>query len=105
MYRKSLGFVSALAVMMTLLVTAPAGAHTVNVSDTTRTDWFGKGPSGANVGAIVRDPSGRGEYVWTDAKGDQRQVSPIGATGEITREADLTRFSVTADATNLYFQT
>ncbi len=105
MYRKSLGFVSALAVMMTLLVAAPAGAHTVNVNDTTRTDWFGKGPSGANVGAIVRDPSGRGEYVWTDAKGDQRQVSPIGATGEITREADLTRFSVTADATNLYFQT
>lgn len=105
MYRKSLGIVSALAVMFTLLVAAPAGAHTVSVNDTTRTDWFGKGPSGANVGAVVRDASGRGEYVWTDEKGDQRQASPIGATGEITREADLTRFSVTADATNLYFQT
>ena len=105
MYRKSLGIVSALAVAMTLVVAAPAGAHTVTVGDNTRTDWFGKGPGGANVGAIVRDAAGRGEYVWTDTKGDQRQASPIGATGEITREADLTRFSVTADATNLYFQT
>lgn len=85
-----------------LLLTTIAGAHPVAVGDSSRVDWFARGPSAGNVGEIARDSAGRGEFVWTDAKGDQRVASPIGATGNITREADLEKLNVTGDAANLY---
>lgn len=103
MYRKVIGLTISLSILVMLVLAAPAGAHPVVVGDTSRADWFAKGPPEPNNGAIVRDSAGRGEYVWSDARGDQRQASTIGATGDITREADLTRFSVTADASNIYF--
>lgn len=105
MRRQSIGITLVAALVFALFAAIPAGAHSVNVGDLSRTDWFGKGPPASNVGAIVRDAAGRGEYVWTDAKGDQRIANTISSTGDITREADLTRFNVTADATNIYFLT
>lgn len=92
-----------LFVLLALLLSATASAHPVSVADGSRIDWFGRGPAAPNIGAIARDSAGHGEFVWTDARGDQRLASPIGATGYITREADLARFSITADANNLYF--
>ena len=92
-----------LALLVGLLLTMTAGAHPVAVTDSTRSDWFGKGPPASNIGTIVRDSTGRGEFVWTDAKADQRVASPVGATGNITPEADLIKFDVTADTSNLYF--
>lgn len=92
-----------LALLVGLLLTMTAGAHPVAVTDSTRGDWFGNGPPASNIGTIVRDSTFRGEFVWTDAKADQRVASPVGATGNITPEADLIKFNVTADTSNLYF--
>jgi uncharacterized repeat protein (TIGR01451 family) len=79
----------------------PAAAHPVTVGDTSRADWFAKGAPQGNIGEVARDAAGRGEFVWTDTKGDERAIDT--PTGPLAREADLTRFSVTADATNIYF--
>lgn len=95
--------ISCLLIALTLLSTVPTGAHPVTLTDSSRVDWFARGPSANNIGAIARDAAGRGEFVWTDAKGDQRLASVLNTTGNITREADLSRFSITADTTNLYF--
>ena len=78
-----------LALLAGLLLTMTAGAHPVAVTDSTRSDWFGNGPSASNIGTVARDSAGRGEFVWSDAKADQRVASPVGATGNITPEADL----------------
>jgi uncharacterized repeat protein (TIGR01451 family) len=90
---------SCLGAFIILMLAVPAAAHPVTIGDTSRSDWFGKGPPADNIGAIVRDTAGRGEFVWSDKRGDQRVVG----TSAITRETDLTSFAVTADATNLYF--
>ncbi|MEP7187829.1 MAG: lamin tail domain-containing protein, partial [Roseiflexaceae bacterium] len=103
MKRSSFRFTICLALVFAVVMTASVSAHPVAIGDTSRVDWFGRGPSANNIGEIVRDTAGRGEFVWTDAKGDQRVASPIGSTGNITREADLAKFNITADATNLYF--
>lgn len=88
-----------------LVTTGTTNAHSVQVSDGLRSEWFGKGPSTANSGEIARNALGQGEFVWNDALSDQRLASPIGATGYITREADIQQFNITADTTNLYFLT
>ena len=103
MKHKQLTFTICVALILSVLIVAQVGAHSVTVQDSTRADWFGIGPSANNVGAIVRDTSGRGEFVWTDAKGDQRFPTFVGATRNITRETDLVKFNVTADTANLYF--
>lgn len=95
-------FAASLLLLCSIVFNGAAGAHPATVGDSSRADWFAQGPSAANVGEIARDAAGRGEFVWTDARGDQRLVNPIGATGNITREGDLARFSVTADTSSLY---
>jgi len=101
MRKKAVSIAACLGLLVTIVLVGPATAHPVTVGDTSRADWFAKGPPETNIGAIVRDGAGRGEFVWTDAKADQRLIDPNN-TG-ISREADLTRFNVTADANNIYF--
>lgn len=103
MKRKLVAFTSCMVLLISVLITANVGAHSVTVADSSRAEWFGKGPSTPNIGVIARDTAGRGEFVWSDAKRDQRIVSTSGSTGVITREADLVKFNVTADTGNLYF--
>jgi len=92
-----------MVLLISTLIAVNVGAHPVTVPDTSRAEWFAQGPSASNIGAIVRDTANRGEFVWSDAKRDQRIASTSGATGVITREADLVRFNTTADTSNLYF--
>jgi uncharacterized repeat protein (TIGR01451 family) len=101
MRKKAVSVAACLVLVLTIVLVGPAAAHPVTVGDTSRADWFAKGPPEANIGAIVRDSAGRGEFVWTDAKADQRVIDPNN-TG-IAREADLTRFNVTADTNNISF--
>jgi uncharacterized repeat protein (TIGR01451 family) len=103
MKRKLVTFSTCIILLISTLIAANVGAHPVTVPDTSRAEWFAQGPSASNIGAIVRNTAGRGEFVWSDAKRDQRIASTAGATGVITREADLVRFNITADTSNLYF--
>ncbi len=72
-----------------------AHAHPVTV-DGTFGDWLDRAPMGANLGIVARNSSGSGELVWVDATGDVRTDLASSSIG------DLTRFALTADATNLY---
>jgi len=101
MKTKALSLGVCLSLLFAMALMGPAAAHPVAVGDTSRADWFAKGPPEPNIGAIVRDGAGRGEFVWTDAKADQRVVDPNDTT--TARQADLARFNVTADQTNIYF--
>lgn len=106
MNRQNLKRFSLLALLVALLLGVPASAHPVTPTDTSRSDWFAKGPPEPNIGAIARDAAGRGEFIWSDAKNDQRYVdltTPVAATGTITRAADLDKFAVTSDAQNISF--
>src|SRR5215213_2073040 len=103
MKRKLLAFSMTLALLLTLSTVANVGAHTVEIESsnnkTPARDWFGVQPD-TGQGAIMRNKAQQGEFVFNDATKDQRQIV---ASKEITRAADLDWFSVTADATNLYF--
>jgi hypothetical protein len=101
MRRKAVSAAACWGLLLAIVLVGPAAGHPVTIGDTSPADWFTKGPPEANIGAIVRDGAGRGEFVWTDAKADQRVIDPTN-TG-IAREAALTRFNVTADTTNISF--
>lgn len=101
MKRKLTAFTTSLVLLLSALIVANVGAHTVTVGDSYRGDWFAKTPSAKNMGTVARDTANRGEFVWLDMKGDQLVVP--GFTGNITRETDLEQFNVTADANNIYF--
>jgi uncharacterized repeat protein (TIGR01451 family) len=101
MKRKLVAFTMTLTLILNVLFVANVGAHTVTVGDSYRGDWFAKTPSAKDIGTIARDASERGEYVWSDTKGDNLSVP--GFTSDITREADLEQFTITADANNIYF--
>jgi len=90
-----------LTLLLSVLIIGSAGAHTVNVADSYRGDWFAKPVSAKDMGMVARDATSRGEYVWTDTKGEQLQVP--GFSNDITRAGDLEQFNITADATNIYF--
>ncbi|HEU5091973.1 MAG TPA: hypothetical protein VFT30_04765, partial [Nitrospira sp.] len=102
MSRSTRALIVYMALLVSILLAIPVAAHPVSVSDTSRVDWFGKGRAVANIGIISRNTTGAGEFVWTDAKSDQRIVSTDGATGNILSEIDLVKFNVTADTANLY---
>src|SRR5690349_11470952 len=100
MRKKAISVAVCLSVLLTMVFVGPAAAHPVTVGDLKRSDWFAKGPSAVNIGEVARDTAGRGEFVWSDARADQRVVDA--ADTNTARQADLTRFNVTADTTNLY---
>lgn len=85
-----------LAVSLAVSLAATAHAHDVTV-DGNVTDWSARLPPYNNLGIIVRDAAGSGEYVFDDAAGDVRTDAPV------TPEQDITRLQVTANATTLYF--
>src|SRR5205085_7813254 len=98
MKRKLATYVTCLMLLFSVRVVANVGAHPVTVGDSSRQEWFAVGPTATNQGTIARDSASRGEFVWTDAKGDQRIPNLAGSTGQITSEVDLIKFNVTADA-------
>lgn len=103
MKRKLATYVTCLMLLFSIMVVANVGAHPVTVGDSSRQEWFALGPTAINQGSIARDSASRGEFVWTDVKGDQRIPNLAGSTGQITPEVDLMKFNVTADANNVYF--
>lgn len=103
MKRKLTAFTMSLTLLLSVLIIGSAGAHQVTIGDSYRGDWFAKPMSAKDMGQVARDATSRGEYVWTDTKGDQLQVP--GFTNDITRAGDLEQFNITADATNIYFLT
>jgi uncharacterized repeat protein (TIGR01451 family) len=101
MKRKLTAFTMSLTLLLSVLIIGSAGAHQVTVGDSYRGDWFAKPVSAKDMGLVARDATSRGEYVWTDTKGDQLQLP--NSSSDITREADLEQFNITADANNIYF--
>jgi uncharacterized repeat protein (TIGR01451 family) len=74
-------------------------AHSIDV-DAIDVDWSMAAPGQVNLGHIGRNTVYEGEYVWSDAVGDER--TDFTAPNPDTR-VDLTEFRVTADGDNLYF--
>ncbi len=74
-----------------------ARAHPVTV-DGDPADWLGRAPAEVNTAVVARGAGPVGEFVWSDATGDERTdfASPDG-------RVDLVSFATTADATHLYF--
>ncbi len=109
MKRKLIAFSMSLALLLSVFSAANVGAHTAyiealnptnpNGPNPNRGEWFGVQPTGG-IGAVQRDDTGRGEFVFNDAAKDQRIITS--STKGITKEVDLDWFSVTADANNLY---
>jgi uncharacterized repeat protein (TIGR01451 family) len=93
--------IASLALLISAILVTSTGAHPVTVSDGSRLDWFGLGPSGKNIGVLSHNTATQGEFVWADGRGDQRMTPTF--TNNLTREIDLVRFNVTADTSNLYF--
>jgi MYXO-CTERM domain-containing protein len=88
------------AFLLTLALTMTASsafAHPITV-DGDPADWIARAPSSANLAIVARDRSQRGALVWLDATGDAR--SDLGDPAQV----DITRFAMTADATNVYFR-
>ena len=82
-------------VLLWLTFSHSAGAHSI-VVDGASGDWWGTLPASANIGRIVRNAAGQGEYVWHDAAGDERTdlASP-------DSQADITQVRVTGDTNGL----
>src|SRR5262245_32291155 len=72
-------------------------AHPITV-DAAMLDWLNRIPPQTNVGLVARDLGAVGELIWLDGVGDVRPDLAVPEAG------DLTRFGITADATNLYFR-
>jgi len=61
-----------IALLAALLAAAPfAAAHVVTV-DGDPVDWTMARPTNLNTGHLARNMRLEGEYVWTDAQGDER---------------------------------
>jgi uncharacterized repeat protein (TIGR01451 family) len=111
MKRKLIAFSMTMALLLSVFSAANVGAHTAyiealnptnpNGPTPNRGEWFGALPT-SGTGAVQRDDTLRGEFVYNDASKDQRLITPPVGTTKITREVDLDWFSVTADADNLY---
>lgn len=104
MKRKLFAFSMTMALLLSMLSVAGVGAHTIQIEKknslaASRTDWFGAQPSGG-IGAVQRNSSQQGEFIFNDASKDQRLIS---GTEAISRATDLDWFGVTADANNIYF--
>ena len=94
--------VSAIVVALLLVGlsgSAPAAlAHPVTVNGSLN-DWITSFPTPpTNNGHVMRNASYEGEFIWTDASGDQRTDGD-----DPDSNYDLTGFRVTADSTNMYF--
>jgi hypothetical protein len=93
-------FRSALVGLLSLLSVLPLAATTYAhnvVVDGEASDWLARMPASANLGIIARDATSAGEFVWSDASGDQR--TDLGSGGDI----DITEFRVTGSTTGLSF--
>src|SRR5215212_621467 len=99
MKRKLIAFSMTMALLLSVFSAANVGAHPV-VIDQARSEWFAQEPDTSGEGAIARNAAGQGEWIWNDAKKDQRSIA---ATSDITREADLDWFAVTGDASAISF--
>ncbi|MBU1537188.1 thrombospondin type 3 repeat-containing protein, partial [Myxococcota bacterium] len=96
--KKSFSLPTAIIIfLLTLLHPQISTGHPVTV-DGDPSEWTLPAPGQANLGHIVRDTSGNGEFVWADAQGDERTnfAAPDG-------RVDIKEVRVTADDTNLYF--
>jgi uncharacterized repeat protein (TIGR01451 family) len=98
MKRKLIAFSTSLALLLSVLIVTNVTAHPVMV-DNSRQEWFGQEPLDPGTGIIRRNTANQGEFIFNDAKGDQRIVT----TQTVTRSADLDWFGVTADTTSIYF--
>src|SRR5687767_14343544 len=82
MKRKLIAFTTCLSLLFSAVFVANVTAHTVKLADgsglfdKSRADWFAQGPSEDNIGAVVRNPAGYGEFVWSDNRRDQRVHLP-----------------------------
>jgi len=99
-----------MALLLSVVSAANVGAFTATIEGPTNTpsraEWdFAKQPDLAGEGIIQRNATQQGAFVFNDATGDQRLITPTPtqATARITRELDLDWFSVTADTNNIYF--
>lgn len=77
-----------------LLGSSGASAHTINL-DGSASEWFGALPPVTDLARISRNSTGAGEFLWSDAAGDQRAAWP-------TRPHDLREVRVTGDSRFLY---
>lgn len=89
--RRCLAIALAFAV---LLGASRASAHAVAV-DGSAGEWFAAPSSFVDLGRVARQPGLAGEYVWTDAAGDERPAWPA-------RPLDLRELRVTGDPGFLY---
>ncbi|MFZ5441285.1 MAG: hypothetical protein ACOZQL_14855, partial [Myxococcota bacterium] len=80
-----------------LLASSLALAHPVTV-DGSPAEWSARTPNADNLGLVVRDANGRGEWVWRDALADTRTDLSM---PEVV--ADIASFQVTGDATGVFF--
>jgi uncharacterized repeat protein (TIGR01451 family) len=99
MKRKLIAFSMTMALLLSVFSAANVGAHPVTI-DQVRSEWFATEPDVSGEGVIARNAAGQGEWIWNDAKKDQRSIA---ATSDITREADLDWFAVTGDASAISF--
>jgi hypothetical protein len=91
------GFTTIATLSACLLWATMASGYTITV-DGDASDWLLEAPLNVNNGHIARDAALRGEYIWTDAEGDER--TDFGAPDS---RVDITELRVTADAANIYF--
>jgi len=105
MKRKLIALSTTLALLLSVLSVANVGAFTPTIEAPNntpgRTEWnFAPESDGAGIGIIQRNSTQQGAFIFNDTTGEQRSIA---ATSDITREADLDFFAVTADPNNIYF--
>ncbi len=86
------------AAIFALAITASGlWAHPITV-DGSSSDWTFTPPTNLNTAHYGRGPTETGEFLWSDAQGDERTD-----LGSPDIRVDLRTFGVTADCTGVYF--